>query len=67
VLQCLLLGVGARTARQLYRARHLGVLPLLNVVANGPLVGLSVLNLAQIVIDRRLSKWAKRLNDTPPG
>jgi hypothetical protein len=66
VLQCLLLVVGVRTVRQMYSARHLGLRPLLSVAANGPLLGLSVSNLAQIVINRRLRKWAKRINDTPP-
>ena len=67
VLECLLLVVGVRSVRKLYGARHLGVRKLLNVAARGPLLSLIVLNLAQIVIGRRLSKWAKRLNDTPPG
>jgi len=50
----------------MYGARHLRVRPLLSVAANCPLLGLLVLNLAQIVINRRLRKWVKRLNDTPP-
>ena len=66
LLQCLLLIVGVRTARQMYGARHLGVSPLRSVAANGPLLGLAVLNLAQIVINRRLRTWVKRLNGTPP-
>jgi hypothetical protein len=64
VLQCLLLVVGIRTGRKIYGARHLGVRPLLSVAANGPLLGLLVLNLAQIVINRRLRTWVKRLNNT---
>jgi hypothetical protein len=51
VLQCLLLVVGLRTVRQMYKARHLGARPPLSVTANGPLLGLFVLNLAQIVIN----------------
>lgn len=65
VLQCLLLVVGFRTVREMYGARHLGVRSLLSS-ASGSLLGLLVLNLAQIVINRRLRKWVKRLNDTPP-
>jgi hypothetical protein len=66
VLQCLLLVVGVRTIRDMYCARHLGVRPLLSA-AGGPLLGLFVLNLAQVVINRRLRKWVKRLTETPPG
>src|SRR5436190_18528693 len=66
VLQCLLLVVGVRTVRKMHSARHLGVRPLLSAAANGPLLGLTVLNLAQIGINRRLSTWAKRINDTSP-
>jgi len=66
VLQCLLLVVGVRTVREMYRTHRLGVRPVLSVAANGPLIGLSVLNLAQIFINRRLRMWVKRLNDTPP-
>ncbi len=66
VLQCLLLVVGVRTAREMNRARHLGDRPLPSVAASGPLLGLLVLNLAQIPINRRLRTWVKSLNDTPP-
>lgn len=66
VLQCLLLVVGVRTVRQMYRTRHFGVRPLLSVAASSPLLGLSVLNLAYwIFITRRLSRWVKRVIATP--
>ena len=67
VLQCLLLVVGVRTVRGMYAARHLGGRSLLSVAANGPLLGLLVLNLAQLPINRRIRTWLRRLNDTPPG
>ena len=66
VLQCLLLVVGVRTVREMLSTRHLGVRPLMSAAANGPLLSLSVLNLAQIVINRQLGRWVKRLNEAPP-
>lgn len=65
-LQCLLLVVGVRTVRRMHEARQLGLRPLVSAAASRPLLGLLVLNLAQIVINRRLSKWARRLNASPP-
>lgn len=65
-LQCLLLVVGVRAARQMYRVRHLGVRALLSVAANRPLLGLSALNLAYLMVTTRwLSGWVRRLNATP--
>lgn len=66
VLQVLLLVVGIRTVREMSEARHLAARPLLNIAANRPLLGLCVLNLAQIVVNRRLSRWARRMNAGPP-
>lgn len=62
-----MLVVGVRAVREMCGARHLGERPLLIVAASGPLLGLIVLNLAQIVTNRRLRKSVKRFNDTPPG
>ena len=67
VLQCLLAVVGFRTIRTMYAARHLGPRPLLNIAASGPLLSLIVLNLTQFVINRQISRWARRLNAAPPG
>jgi hypothetical protein len=66
VAQVLLLVVGVRTVRELYRSRQLGARQLLGIAANGPLLGLSVLSLAQIIVSRRLSRWARRMNASPP-
>ena len=59
VLQCGLLVAGVRAVRQMYKARHLGGRPLLGVAANGPLLGLSVLNLAHWVFFRSLVRRVK--------
>ena len=66
VLQCLLLVVGVRTVREIRKTRHVGARPPLSVAANRPLLGLLAVNLAQIIINRRLRTWVKRLNATPP-
>lgn len=66
VLQCLLLVVGVRTARQMYRVRHLGMRPVLRVAASHSLLGLSALNLVYLVVTNRwLSGWVGRVNATP--
>jgi hypothetical protein len=65
VLQCLMLVFGVCAVREIHRARHLGLRPLLSA-AGGPLLSVLVLHLAQVIIDRRLSTWIRRLNDSPP-
>lgn len=59
--------IGIRTAKNLYRDRHLEVRPVLKIAASGPVIILGLLELTRIVIDRRLAKWMRRIMTTPPG
>lgn len=65
VLQLVLLGVGARTARELHRNRHLGRRRLRPLLVTKPLVtvsGLSVLNSG--LTGFWLIRWIRRLDAT---
>lgn len=63
VLQALLLGIGVRTAGQLYRNRHLGRRRLRPIMANKPLVVVSVLSVLDSGLTVAwLTRWVRRLN-----
>ena len=65
VLQCLVLVVGVRTGRRVYRDRHLGVRWLLRVVAEGPLLPLAVLELVHWTVSTLwLARWVRRIRLT---
>lgn len=66
VLQLLLLGLGARTAR-LYRTRHFGRRRLRLLLANKPLVGVAVVSVAHSVLTAAwLTRWVHRAISTTP-
>lgn len=67
VLQLLLLGIGARTAWDLYRNRHLGRRPLRSLLSNKPLVVISVVSAAHSVLTAIwLTRWVRRVNAATP-
>lgn len=63
-LQSAFVVLAVRTVRKISRTRHLGARQVLPA-AGGPLLGLLLLPLAQVAIDRRVRTWVRSVMNNP--